>query len=99
MRSVPMVMTDIKKRVRTSEKIRRAEQRNSNLQAELADTQNSFGQNPGFGAYRRSEAIQNFERILDDTVKITMTQDDRPENIIENVTSRKNPYDDGYGTK
>ncbi len=99
MRSVPMVMTDIKKRVRTSEKIRRAEQRNSNLQAELADTQNSFGQNPGFGAYRRSEAIQNLERILDDTVKITMTQDDRPENIIENVTSRKNPYDDGYGTK
>lgn len=98
MRSVPMVMTDSKKRVRTSEKIRRAEQKNANLQVELANVQGSFAQNADFGEYKKSEAVYKFSKLIVESVALTTPRDVRTENVKTNTMARKNPYDDGYGT-
>lgn len=85
--AVPMVIVDPRKRIRTSEKIAKAEKRNGELRAEFVDAYNSYGVNSNFGRYTNIDSLQKFYSLLDEAAEDTTFE--APENARNTDTIAK----------
>lgn len=88
--SVPMVMTDVRRKPRTSERIAKAKQRNIDLEAEFLDVINSDKENkPQETELKGSRVVQEFSEILRITALETTDEKPREETVKNKGQSEK----------
>ena len=98
--AVPMVIVDPRKRIRTSEKIAKAERRNSELRAEFVDAYNSYGMNSDFARYTNIIPLNKFYSLLDEAVKDTTFEETENFRNTDTITKldKRTDYSD-FGVK
>lgn len=84
--SVPMVMTDTRRKPRTSEKIAKAKQRNTDLEAEFLEVINS-AQGDKLPDAKANSVVQNFAEIL--RITALETTDEKPRQERERIAQIK----------
>lgn len=98
--AVPMIIVDSKKRNRTSEKIAKAEKRNSELRAEFVDAYNSYGMNSGFARYTNIDSLEKFYSLLDEAVKDTTFESPENTRTVDIITKLDKRTDNSdFGVK
>ena len=91
--AVPMVIVDRRKRVRTSEKIAKAEKRNEGLRVEFADTYNSYDFNEAYRQSGKPQSLERFYNLMEETANITRVENDENERGIKQIRAGKEQRD------
>jgi hypothetical protein len=98
--SVPMVINEQNKKVKTSEKIANANNRKTMLMQELNSRYQPYGRNNNFAVVSQSQGLNEFYRTLHRTIEQTTIEDYQVENnydleaSLPNYENTANPHED-----